>query len=469
MSERYLDSAEVSDLGLKRKNNEDAYLCLPEKGFFCVADGMGGIAGGDIASEAITTNLQDAFAIGTPANVSNLERNIELVKSAVNSASHWIKTFSDEKVAGQMGSTLVALVIDPLHPTKAVSLHAGDSRLYRFRDRQLTLLTADHSAMAALAAKLGKDPSTLPAKYRHELVRAVGLTESVELEEHRVEVTSHDLFLLCSDGLTGMVADERITAVLQEAEGAKRSIRSTAQRLVDEAKEAGGKDNVTVVLVKVGDIEGWVRKDLEEAADEEKTACVDDVSQSDTAATCQLGVADRSAPSNPGEQAVHSASRVEESVSGSSSKLISNPRVQELTASEPPRRRSVLGRWGIPSFILLGILSLAVWYIFSTRPLVHEIFEDQILGEQPAFDTLRELEPSVRREKAYLEAMEAGQQAIYEGDFKRASEKARQALEAKPRDPKAQELQSDAQRGLERLEKQETERRLLGAGSDLSH
>ena len=254
MKAEYFESAEVSDLGRKRKNNEDACLRIPEHGVYCVADGMGGEAGGDLASEAITTALQEVFSKAGPGEDGTLAQRIALFRRGINQASKWIKNFADEKVIGQMGSTVIALVVDPRNPARAVGLHAGDSRLYRFRQGGLKLLTADHSAVAALAAKLGRDPASIPAKYQNELTRCVGLTETVELEKTPVDVLSGDLFLICSDGLTKMLPDEGIAGIL--ANGAKGPIGALAQTLIDKANEAGGKDNVSVVLARAGDISG---------------------------------------------------------------------------------------------------------------------------------------------------------------------------------------------------------------------
>jgi protein phosphatase len=252
MQTEYFESAEVSDVGRKRKNNEDACLRIPEHGFFCVADGMGGQAGGDLASEAITTNLQQAFTGAAMDAVDTLAKRIALVTHATNQASKWIKKFSDEKVLGQMGSTMVALVIDPQSPTRAAALHAGDSRLYRYRQSQLKQITADHSAIALLAAKLGRPAESLPAKYQNELLRAVGLNETVELEQTLIDIASGDTFLICSDGLTKMQSDEQIAAILRES--GNEPVAAVAKKLIDTANDAGGRDNITVVLVKARDL-----------------------------------------------------------------------------------------------------------------------------------------------------------------------------------------------------------------------
>ena len=254
MNAEYFESVEMSDVGRKRKNNEDACLRIPERGIYCVADGMGGQAGGDLASETITTSLQQVFAKAAPEEDATFSRRIALFRKATDQASKWIKNFADEKVIGQMGSTMVALVFDPHNPARAVALHAGDSRLYRYRKGKLEQITTDHSAIAALAAKLGRSPESIPAKYQNELLRAVGLTESVELETTPVNVASGDVFLVCTDGLTKMLSDERIAKILKDS--ARESLLTQAQTLINAANEAGGKDNVTVVLVKAGDLSG---------------------------------------------------------------------------------------------------------------------------------------------------------------------------------------------------------------------
>ena len=247
-----LASAELSDVGRKRKNNEDSCICLQDDGVFCVADGMGGAIGGGMASEAITTTIQRIFRETPGDKHATLAAHVTLFEKAVQQASKWIKDFADEKVISQMGSTVVGVLFDPRHPGRAIAMHAGDSRLYRYRAGELKPVTADHTAAALLAAKLGRPESSLPAKYHNELVRAVGINESVELERTLVDVQSGDIFFICSDGLTKMLADSVIRSILKQR--AHEPAGSIVQALVDFANEAGGKDNITIVLIKVGDL-----------------------------------------------------------------------------------------------------------------------------------------------------------------------------------------------------------------------
>jgi len=252
MNGEYFETAEVSDVGRKRKNNEDACLRIDAHGVFLVADGMGGQSGGDIASETIITTLQEVFSKTSPDDDNTLPKRVAVFRAATNRASKWIKDFADEKVVGQMGSTIVAMIIDPRDPRRAVGMHAGDSRLYRYRNGELKQITVDHSAVNAMAAKLGIPIEKVPAKYQNELLRAVGLSESVELEKTPVDVSSGDIFMICSDGLCKMVTDNGIAKIIKDT--LNSGAQPIAQALVNAANEAGGRDNVTVVVVKARDL-----------------------------------------------------------------------------------------------------------------------------------------------------------------------------------------------------------------------
>jgi serine/threonine protein phosphatase PrpC len=267
MNGEYFDTAEVSDIGRKRKNNEDACLRIDAHGVFCVADGMGGQMGGDIASETIITTLQEVFGKASSEDTNTLPKRIALFRAAANRASKWIKDFADEKVVGQMGSTIVALIVDPRDPRRAVGMHAGDSRLYRYRNNKLEQITVDHSAVNAMAAKLGIPIEKVPAKYQNELLRAVGLSESVELEKTPVDVSSSDIFLICSDGLCKMVPDNGIAKIIKDT--LNSGVQTITQSLVNAANEAGGKDNCTVVIIKARDLSNAPR--LAEPDDDDKT------------------------------------------------------------------------------------------------------------------------------------------------------------------------------------------------------
>lgn len=243
----HLTSKALTDVGLKRKNNEDAWLTIPEHGVFAVADGMGGGDDGEWASAATVKAIETSLrAHPEGLKPAALRSKISLVKDAGNQACREIQQRMRKLGTKGTGSTLVAALFDAEKPSQAVMLHAGDSRAYRFHDGKLNQVTADHSA----GAVVGKKEEDLPAFLRGVLTRAVGLSEGVDLEQDTVEVTAGDIFLLCSDGLTRMVPDNRIRAILREEKAA--APETLARQLIDEALKGGGKDNVTVIVIRVG-------------------------------------------------------------------------------------------------------------------------------------------------------------------------------------------------------------------------
>jgi serine/threonine protein phosphatase PrpC len=243
----YLASVELTDIGHCRKNNEDAVLRLPEQGVFCVADGMGGLQGGEVASKAVIDALKEEFSESPEATLAVPEMSAaQRAERAINAASHWIKERAEGLGLGGTGSTVVVLVFDRMTPAKAVVLHAGDSRAYRYRADELIQLMTDHSVAAAAGLR---DDRTLPAMYRGVITRAVGLDRHVRLESTEVEVAPGDLFLLCSDGLDKMLSDHQIHEFLRRHHN--EDLQDLADALIAAALGEGGEDNVSVVLVRV--------------------------------------------------------------------------------------------------------------------------------------------------------------------------------------------------------------------------
>ncbi len=243
----YLKHAELTDVGKKRKNNEDSMVSLPEGGLFCVADGMGGVQGGAVASQAVADALREAFTDSPDAAFAlTAKASARMVSRALNSASQWIKTRADERGLAGSGSTAVVLAFDRVTPSRALILHAGDSRVYRLRSNKLIQLSADHSVAAAAGLT---DERDLPAMFRGVITRAVGLEPNVKLEETETDVVIGDVFLLCSDGLSKMVPDKLIHKILRKQAAA--NLDEQAKLLVKAALDAGGDDNVTVILVRV--------------------------------------------------------------------------------------------------------------------------------------------------------------------------------------------------------------------------
>ena len=239
--------AAKSDVGRRRKNNEDAFGVFPQCGVFCVADGMGGGDDGEIASNATVDGVR-RFCEGHPfpeGKCWRMDDWLQGVASSVAGASAWIHGRARSLGLAGCGSTFVGLCLDPSHPAKAVALHAGDSRLYLLRGRGIRQVTKDHSAAEMIGVKNEKD---MNPRFRGMILRAVGIMPAVELERTVFDVKPGDRVLLCSDGLSKMLPDNKISA-LAHASG---SLSDVVDSLVAAANEAGGVDNVTVVLVEFG-------------------------------------------------------------------------------------------------------------------------------------------------------------------------------------------------------------------------
>ena len=242
----HLKYAARSDVGRRRSNNEDSYGVFPESGMFCVADGMGGGDDGEVASAAtvqavahLAEGMKDPPDEAYPAQVV-----ADSLSVAVDAASRWIYCRAQERKLNGCGSTFVGVCFDPVSPGSAIALHAGDSRLYRFRDGELRQITRDHSA----AELIGSSDEEINPLFRGMIMRAVGVHPKVEIERTLFPVAEGDRILICSDGLTRMVPDGGIADILSGRQDADDAVHA----LIDAANAAGGIDNVTVVVVDVG-------------------------------------------------------------------------------------------------------------------------------------------------------------------------------------------------------------------------
>jgi len=231
----YLESFGITDIGLSRENNEDAFAAVTEKRFFCLADGMGGHLAGEIAAASALESL--CHSIQT-APCMSLEKTCSFLRSAMARANtHVINKATTHPEYAGMGTTLSCFMLTDQH---LVYAHIGDSRLYRYRNR-LVQLTQDHS--------LRKKSQTQTAIYRnhHIITRAIG-THSIILPDLGViPIYSNDLYMLCSDGLSDYVPEEIMADVL----ASPLSIQKKGEILVKLALEKGGRDNITLLLVQV--------------------------------------------------------------------------------------------------------------------------------------------------------------------------------------------------------------------------
>ena len=230
-----------SDCGLKRRRNEDSFLVLPEQGVFVVADGMGGYAGGQVASSLAVDAVRQAFESekfeGPVAADRPVPRRGQELANAVWQANRVVfRAARTEPELADMGTTLVALRFAPNKQRLYVG-HVGDSRCYRLRGADLRQLTTDH----VMRARGLKGPRA------GDLFNAVGLRPELDLDLVIDMPRPGDVYLLCSDGLPKMVSDE----VIRDTLIAESDVEAAVYCLIERANDAGGKDNVTVLLAKV--------------------------------------------------------------------------------------------------------------------------------------------------------------------------------------------------------------------------
>ncbi|HTJ81724.1 MAG TPA: Stp1/IreP family PP2C-type Ser/Thr phosphatase [Polyangiaceae bacterium] len=257
----------VTDIGRQRKHNEDFVLLRPELDLFVVADGMGGHNAGDVASKLATASLRnffEALADGSSIEQSLFEGYGELADEAQRLAAAIRKANRDVfEISSHyrqhhgMGSTVVACYLAREKGVMHVG-HVGDSRCYRFRDGELMQLTHDHSLVNdALALKPDLTPEELARLPKNIITRALGMREDVKVDIRSEAVKPGDIFLLCSDGLSGMVNEEGIADVLGALYMDPGSdIRESCEQLVTMANDAGGNDNITALLIRIEDLGG---------------------------------------------------------------------------------------------------------------------------------------------------------------------------------------------------------------------
>jgi len=243
----FLESAELSDVGQRRSANEDAILSLPDAGVYCVADGVGGAEGGAAASRDVVDALQGAFNAGNHKDPPlSLAAKALQVSEAVNQASHKIKNRSEERQYAGSGTTVVTFIFDEANPNHALALHAGDSCIYRLRQGELAQLTRNHTYAESMGLE---DHEILHPRLKCLITRAVGVHHTVSLEKTPITVKPGDLYVVCSDGLYGMLSNEELTKLLNR--GRDDALDLLANNLVREANKAGGLDNISVILVAV--------------------------------------------------------------------------------------------------------------------------------------------------------------------------------------------------------------------------
>jgi serine/threonine protein phosphatase PrpC len=235
-----VDCIGLSDVGLARASNEDAYAVEPELGLFLVADGMGGAQAGErasaIAVETIVQRIRQAGAARTPESL------VEAIQLANRNVLEQAAAYPEYE---GMGTTVVAVLLDP--PSGHVA-SVGDSRLYLYREAQLERVTSDQTWVNEVGRRLGLTEEQIQVHpFRNVLTMAVGAREKIEVRQYKLELRPGDLLLLCSDGLHGVIEEQGLAEVL--ADGA--NLQERVEVLIRRAREAGGPDNITAVLVEI--------------------------------------------------------------------------------------------------------------------------------------------------------------------------------------------------------------------------
>lgn len=238
----------LSDVGKVREHNEDSFDVDLEEQVYVVADGMGGHRHGEVASriavEAISAAFHGQRELGDldadlPSHLARLKAAIESAQAAVQGAVE-----EDVALVG-MGTTVVAMIIEE---DSAGVAHVGDSRAYRFRDGALKQLTKDHTWVGEqVGAGLLSEEQAKVHPLRNVVTRALGGRGGVEVDVSEISLRPDDLYLLCSDGLTGMLSDQEIGEHLAGAE----SIEEASRNLIASANDGGGVDNTTVLIVEI--------------------------------------------------------------------------------------------------------------------------------------------------------------------------------------------------------------------------
>jgi serine/threonine protein phosphatase PrpC len=235
---RIVEEAGRTDVGRERSQNEDAFL--ESSPLFCVADGMGGARAGEVASQIAVETLADG-----KLDESGPERMLAESAQAANRRIYELAQ-SDESRSG-MGTTLTAVLVTD---GDVVTGHVGDSRLYRLRGGDFERLTRDHSLVEELVRRGELEPDEAKVHPQRSIItRALGPEPDVDVETFTCPGRDGDVYLLCSDGLTAMVAEDQVKEII----GGAGSLAESADRLIEAANEAGGKDNITVVLFRLGE------------------------------------------------------------------------------------------------------------------------------------------------------------------------------------------------------------------------
>jgi serine/threonine protein phosphatase PrpC len=248
-------AAGLSDVGLQREHNEDSFVVLKEYDLYVVADGMGGHRAGDVASRIATETISEFFRTTANDDVTwpfhfdtNLSEEENRLLTGIRVANRQIfeRSTRSREYHG-MGTTVVGAMFSASKKRMYIG-HVGDSRCYRVREGKIQQLTRDHSLindyLLAMPDLTDEQKSELP---KNVITRALGMQDQVVVDLQHDDPEQGDVYVLCSDGLSGMVSDDDIRQIVTGA----ADIREACNRLIQRANERGGEDNITAVLIQI--------------------------------------------------------------------------------------------------------------------------------------------------------------------------------------------------------------------------
>ena len=248
-----IEVAGKSHVGMKRNINEDSFLVMPEQRLYCVADGMGGHFAGEIASKIAIDELAEFFRLtSTDRDVTwpfKMDKNRNYDENRLATGIKLANARIYEAASGDPNYRGMGTTIATVHFAESSVYvgHVGDSRVYRFRDGSLELVTEDHSLLNDYLKAKKLSPEEIEAfPHKNVIVRALGMKDTVQVDVGRFEPQDGDVFLLCSDGLSGMVSDEEMAQLLRE----NADLEEACSKLIERANAAGGNDNVTCILAR---------------------------------------------------------------------------------------------------------------------------------------------------------------------------------------------------------------------------
>jgi serine/threonine protein phosphatase PrpC len=345
---RIIEQAGRTDVGRQRSANEDSLMVGPP--LFAVADGMGGAKAGEVASAVAVEAVEAATESSEPVEAQ--------LASIVREANRRIYELAvaDESRRG-MGTTLT---LAKVHDDDVSLAHVGDSRAYRMRDGRLEQLTRDHS----LVAELERSGQITPEAAEHHpqrsiITRALGPEPDVEVDTYTLAGRTGDLFLMCSDGLTSMISDDEVGSILRSAS----SLDQAADELIKAANQSGGKDNITVILFRLGDGEPAETAVHTSPVPGDEDTIVGGLSAADVQAA---------APATPAREeepltALHDVPADATVVPGPA------PPVADRAAAEPAPRRRRRGRRVVGAAVTLLLLAAVIGGLYALSRQVYFI------------------------------------------------------------------------------------------------